>query len=156
MNLPTWSPIQPSRTGRERGGDGGGMVARRGETAGPAGLGEENRNLPHPLLSDLPLGGGLAMSGPLHGCGWAVQRFTRLSNAVICCTKSLKNCYKHAVYMTNGERCILLAILLQRARFSSLPQHCYQTGSLPVFNTRLQIRFWLRSFCLTFCSYVQT
>lgn len=65
MNLPTRSPIEPNRTGRERGGDGGGKVVKRGETAGPAGVGEENKNLPHPLLSDLLRGGGLAMSGPL-------------------------------------------------------------------------------------------
>lgn len=69
MNLPTWSPVQPTRTGRERGGDGRGKVVKRGDTAGPAGVGEENKNLPHPLLSDLLRVGGLAMSGPLHDCG---------------------------------------------------------------------------------------
>lgn len=55
---------------------------------GPAAMGEENKNRLHPLLFDLLLGGGLAMSGPLQGSGQGVQLFAQLICVWLRCSQS--------------------------------------------------------------------
>lgn len=121
----------PARTGRERGGDGGGKVTRRGETAEPAGVGEESKKLPHPVLSDLLHGGGLPMSGPLHGCGQVVPRFTRLIPGAFL-AHSKKFWLRLRCQTISGESNILCMKFMKMSGGASQLQNCGRNKHLHV------------------------